>query len=311
MENFSDCKLVDINYSCGTSSHPRQFRKIDESLIADQKEPDITRYAHVAVRMNNHMIVFGGLTKNNDVDESAAAITFMSLNVIWLYDIDQKTWRKSVIHAKSSPTRRYLATAAAFRSEVYLFGGYKQFHPPVTNELWKLVKTGDTSFTWSEISTTKSASPSPRYAHSSWGRDNKLYIFAGCGYDPKGYLRNSRNFKVIDKENYYNNELLCYHLDSHKWENLLCKNDPPSPRAYAAVAVTGNSAWLYGGYINGQVFSDLYELHMKEQTWTQIIVESLSPSGQCAHTLTAATNDYFIAKWFTSGTRRKMRELPI
>ena len=189
--------------------------------------------------------------------------------------------------------RRYLASATVIGWDVYLFGGFATFdvHPRSTSELWKLSKTGEASFIWSQITTDQSASPSPRGGYNSWGLDNKVYIFAGCGSSPDGYLHNDKNFQLISDQGWYNNQLFNYHVDSQQWEMLKCKGDPPAPRAYAAVAVTGNSVWLHGGYINEQAFGDLYEFSIKEQTWTRIIVDSMEPRRQYAHTLTAMSND--------------------
>ncbi|EIE20692.1 hypothetical protein COCSUDRAFT_57261 [Coccomyxa subellipsoidea C-169] len=75
--------------------------------------------------------------------------------------------------------------------------------------------------------------PPPRYAHVSWQRDNKLYIFGGIN------VTRDNQFKPL-------NDLWVFDLKTLKWREL----DPvgvPSPRGHMGVACSGKRTVIVGG----------------------------------------------------------------
>ena len=239
------------------------------------------RFGHVAIHMDNYILVMGG----SDV----------SLHVIFMYNIYTEQWRKYVIPkqkpAPSSTT--WFGCAAVIGKECYLFGGFGGHHIETrTNALWKLFRTLSGYFSWMEIpSLNKLKTPSPRNGHNGWKFKNKLWIFGGICDLPtlNGYLSDYGDFRNFVHGGCVTNQLLCFNPSAKEWTNPKCAGNIPSPRAACAAAILEDTVCFYGGNNHNRVLNELYELSMESLSWTQVQTGGTKPQGCCFATLTAVT----------------------
>ena len=153
----------------------------------------LSLYGHVAVCVEHYILIFGGAWRDDREKR-----VLLSANVIWMYNLYTEQWRKNIIPTKESPHVAFGAYADVIESVVYMFGGSKDIPislMDMTNALWTLTRTSDGRFAWSEIVTTSNTdAPSPRCSHTGWKYLGNLWIFAGAGVSPVGYLNACGDF---------------------------------------------------------------------------------------------------------------------
>ena len=102
MASSDNCKLRKIFFR-GPSRNSLRVQEIDESCTVDVQP--IQRYGHNAVGMNDHVILFGGLARNDSKENNQTHVSFMSHRVIWLLNMSRNTWTtKCVIPTNTYPT---------------------------------------------------------------------------------------------------------------------------------------------------------------------------------------------------------------
>ena len=110
-----------------------------------------------------------------------------------------------------------------------------------------------------------------------WSWSNKAYFFSGWS-DNKGEDENAQDFQWEEEDvrgsvnggGGWHNALTCYCPKSNSWHWPKTKGRPPSPRAAAASAVVGDSAFVFGGRGRRGRMDDLHYLHMSSLTWTEV-----------------------------------------
>ena len=249
---------------------------------------------HVAVRVENHIIVFGGFDENFDL---------LSLRNIWMYNVYTEEWGKHVIRDGIIPPGAMCSGAVVIEGDIYMFGGSGHIHEPdnFTNAMWKLTRTPKCCFEWRKgKERVKKKAPSPRNGHSVWEYKGRLLTFGGGGPPLKGYLNNHGDFNGDD--HYYgtnpgqNNQLLCYYPLTEDWRNLKPSGTIPKPRASHASTISGDKVWIYGGYSTDpfRVYDELYQLNMVSLTWTKIQSGQLRPRCRKMCSLTAVTENQIV-----------------
>ena len=212
---------------------------------------------HVAVNMGHCIVAFG-----YDLLDQATCI---QVRVIFTYNLYTNQWRKHEMpQMQAAPGSVICACAAVIGLHAYMFGGCFLRDNRDTNSLWKLTIDPQGSFVWSEIITSSNEkAPSPRSGHSGWEYGLKLWIFAGRGPSPNGYLNENGDYF-----NGYNNQILCYNPPSEQWTNPRCHGSVPEPCAWQAATTHLGKAWVYGGQNSlVELFDDLYELHLNSCTY--------------------------------------------
>ena len=133
------------------------------------------RYGHVAVHMENCILVFGG----QELFHNPAH----SLRTMFMYNICTEQWGKHVIpEAKLAPPKTVFPCAVMIEGDIYMFGGWQCSGCWKTNALWKLTRTPTKCFKWSKIMfQERSKTPSPRYGHTGWEYAGQLWTFGGVG----------------------------------------------------------------------------------------------------------------------------------
>ena len=155
-------------------------------------------HGHVAIRLANCIIAFGG--KNKELEP-------FSHHVIWMYNLNTEHWGKHVIpHTKLAPPTTSYSCAVAIESDIYMFGGFVHEENNDTNTLWKLTVPSTGPFAWSKVIVkSKEKTPSPRCQHSGWESTGKLWTFGGVGLSIDGYLNEHGSFERFSCRN---NQLL-------------------------------------------------------------------------------------------------------
>ena len=249
-------------------------------------------HAHVAVRLANFIIAFGGMKE---------ACELLSLRVIWMYNVYTEQWRKHVIpDTELAPPTTTNSCAVAVGSDIYMFGGWVIVvgEKGYSNTLWKLTITSTGCIAWSKLIVKGQAkTPSPRSHQSIWENIGKLWTFGGVGTSPDGYLNEHGSFQP---GTWYNNQLLCFHIAKQEWKEVKSSGAKPEPRCGHATTTTNNKVWLYGGScvqnLSIWIFNDLYQLNMHSLVWTKIQTNQnqIKPQGLINHSFCAATDSKLI-----------------
>lgn len=253
--------------------------------MSDEKGPQNV-YGHVAVRLEDHILVFGGVFGNNFDN-----ITPASYAMIWMYNLYTEQWSKQTIpESVICPPSLFRACAVAIKENVFLFGGVNLLNGSFSNDLWNLCKSAEGLFTWCKVVTENLKLPSPRVTHSGWTYLGKMWIFGGYGPSIDRYLNDNGEFEQGRGDNGFNNQLLTFSPSCNEWINLECIGSIPPPCVSHASATIGEIVWLYGGCNAAIVFDDLYELNMSSLRWTHVQIGGTIPPGRTQCSLNAVTH---------------------
>ena len=146
------------------------------------------RSDHCAVSLGNFLIIFGGWPK---IGHGRARE--ISTRVIWTYNLYTEEWKKhGILNTSCVPEPFGSAVAVAIDKTIYTFGGRSIKSAKPRNAIWKLNKTNEGCFTWRfNKPQCKEKSPSPRADLAGWEYAGNLWIFAGLGDSPEGYLNDN------------------------------------------------------------------------------------------------------------------------
>ena len=234
---------------------------------------------HCAVSVDNFVIIFGGWD----------GVEPLSTHFIWIYNLYTEEWGNHVIPDSSCAPEPFIgAVAVAIDKIVYTFGGCTE-DLTVRNAVWKLSRTKGGGFSWSFYPQCKEKSPSPRDGHTGWEYAGKLWIFAGFGHSPEGYLNHHGDIEgsLMDASN---NQLLCFDPSNENWSNPQCSGSVPTPRCGHASAIIKDTVWLFGGH-NLNILGDIYELRMNSLTWNEIQTAQPRPKARACCTLSVTDNN--------------------
>ena len=236
---------------------------------------------HAAVRINNYIVVIGGISMFNDISQ----------DVIWTYNVYTELWRKHKIHGEIIPPPVKGPCATAIGPDIYMFGGIMLSPEHTDNELWKL-SISQRCFKWSRIDFQHDIKlPSPRKGHTGWE-------YAGCFWVFRGVGKAAENNYLCDHGIFLyglNNQLICFNPSTKKWTNPQCFGDVPSPRSTHHTAITDNKVWLYGGRNEFKVIlDDFFCFNMQSFVWTQIESGQMKPQKYVYPSLNAVSDRYLI-----------------
>ncbi|MBM4356514.1 MAG: hypothetical protein FJ096_00230 [Deltaproteobacteria bacterium] len=176
--------------------------------------------------------------------------------------------------------------AAALSSdgrELVMFGGDEAI--VVCGDTPKREHVGDTWIldvgcgAWTNLAVT---GPSPRARHSmvddpSRGR---ALLFGG-------------RFRASGKTGNYTlfNDVWSFDRSTRAWMELATTGTPPTPRANAAMALDGDTLWVFGGTtstsaLNFVPSNELHVLDLRDNVWTKIKASGPVPSARLFHALT-------------------------
>ena len=232
---------------------------------------NLVGYGHVAARLGNHIVVFGG---------RISGLFPMSTHWIMMYNIYTGQWREHIIPEKKDAPHPFTdAVAVGIGPQIYLFGGWVLRPYKETNQLWELTERKG-CYNWRRIYFSDDVKvPSPRRYHSGWGYAECLWIFGGS----VGSSGTQRNFLHEHGAFAYSmtNQLLCYNPSTQIWTNPQCLGAVPSPRSQHSSAIIKDKVWLFGGIDEDySKLDDFFQLDMESYTWTSIRTSQIAP-GKC------------------------------
>ena len=256
--------------------------------MADKTAP-LNKYLvnHLAVRMK-HCIVA--------ISSSSSSFVPASKSEFWTYNLWTEHWTKFLISNRERFPHFTGECGVAIGSVIYFCGG---------SLLWKLSRSTDDKFHWSRIHFKDcSEMPSPRSGHCGWQYIDKMWIFGGRGGSPFGYINGHGTFEGPTPMVKQNNQLLSYDPSIETWEVVACYGDTPSPRRWAAAALSNDQVWMLGGYdfFNNRL-DDIFNLNMLSFVWTKIGNDIYRPRlDPFSQTLTPITTNQLVLHSYGSST---------
>ena len=106
-----------------------------------------------------------------------------------------------------------------------------------------------------------------------WIWSNDAYFFSGWSDTVEQENARVEAFEWEEEDGRnsgWHNALTCYQPKSNSWHWPKTRGRPPSPRAAAAAAVVGDSAFVFGGRGKRGRMDDLHCLHLSSLTWTEV-----------------------------------------
>ena len=174
------------------------------------------------------------------------------------------------------PKHRHYPAIAVHKDTLYMLFGMM----PITMDRWDHYKDVHAldlnSWRWT---TLRPAGPQPQACShmSSWVYRGKIYCFGG----------------MVGHESIFTmtNQLFCYNTSTNSWELPASRGKIPSPRLNHSTFVTGDTAFVFGGYEEGSLTNDLFILDIVNMIWTEVhpsleTQACLGPGKRVKHTMT-------------------------
>ncbi|CAG8499846.1 6197_t:CDS:2 [Dentiscutata heterogama] len=221
------------------------------------------RAGHTHVNMGSIMIVFGGLTIEQKMDEN-------------LYALDTATKKWKQLSVQSPPRGRHGHSVTVIGTKMYIFGG--QTEESYSNELivFDMGMYNSSSANW-EFVTPKNPPPPGRTAHISCAYENKIYMFGG-----------------MDGDRCYN-DMWCYDINDNTWSQLSCNGLIPFPRKYHGATIVDGIIYIFGGTDEeGKELGDLTSFQISTQRWYMFQKMGPAPSPRYLHTMSAENEKIFV-----------------
>ncbi|CAG8759978.1 8625_t:CDS:2, partial [Dentiscutata erythropus] len=221
------------------------------------------RTGHTHVIMGSIMIVFGGLTLEQKMDDN-----------LYVLDIATKKWKQ--LSVQSPPRGRHGHSITVIGTKIYIFGG--QTEEGYSNELivFDMGIYNSSNATW-EFATPKSPLPPGRTAHISCAYEDKIYMFGG-----------------MDGDRCYN-DMWCYDINDNTWSQLSCIGLIPFPRKYHGATIVDGIIYIFGGTDQeGKELGDLTSFQISTQRWYMFQKMGPAPSPRYLHTMSAENEKIFV-----------------
>ena len=177
------------------------------------------RGSHVAVCLNNYIVVFGGCH---------TIFKPVTPRQVWEYNYYTEQWKAYTIpKGEIAPLGLVGSCATAIGADIYVFGGLTGRGWESTNDMWKLSRSTQKRFTCRTIEFHSDEKlPSPRNHHCSWEHRACLWVFGGLAGSPTGYLDDHGEFLDSGESN----QLLRFDPCNKRWTNPECFGTIPSPQ---------------------------------------------------------------------------------
>jgi len=262
-----------------------------------------SRSGHVSVAYGPCVYVWGGyheLHVDRWTDER-----YMPNYIIWIFNTFTREWTSQ--HCTGQLPKGSSGSCAVVHSHfMYLFAGFSEN----TSNLNSLYKLNLKTFVWSradglphddfdsEDEESKGPSfipppnsmPSRRDKFCGWVYENKLFFFGGFGpkldSDPS-FLKHDGSW-LADYTNSsalrgWNNQVVCFDLETQKWSSVATSGPRPLPRAAMAAAILHHSVYIFGGRHDDTRRADIHSLDLKKMEWSGELLGSSqgsAPSGR-------------------------------
>ncbi len=84
-----------------------------------------------------------------------------------------------------------------------------------------------------------------------------------------------------------------YCLDTGEWSPIECTQGPCARSNHTCV-VYGNSLYIFGGYLSGNCYNDMYEFDVEKAKWRKVKSEGQIPSERHSHTAVVSGKNMYI-----------------
>ena len=134
-----------------------------------------------------------------------------------------------------------------------------------------------------EVDNLRPAGPQPQACShmSTWVHDGRVYCFGGLV---------GRGIMFT-----HTNQLFCYNTSTNSWELPATRGKIPSPRRGHSTFVTGDTAFVFGGFAEGSITNDLFTLDLVNMIWTEVHppLDTRARGGPCvmSHNMTAISSE--------------------
>jgi N-acetylneuraminic acid mutarotase len=208
------------------------------------------RFAHSAAIINNKMVIFGGITDGNRIDED-----YQILNDIFEYNFEEDTFIECVTPSlKITPICGQ--AAISFEEEIYLFGGLLGKNKR-SNEVYKLKKSG--KYYQYETLPKSGNIPCDRAGSTMVEINSDLYITGG--YD---------GIHALD-------DIYQYSIKSQKWKRLDFVL-PLGLRLHSANLIKTKESFnliVFGGSgSEDEIFNQFFQIYLKPVKFLSNLLEN-------------------------------------
>lgn len=199
-----------------------------------------------------------------------------TFNDLWIFDLNEKTWNRPLMSGNYPPPKA-CASMVAYKSSLYIFGGWTHCSAYPLNQDWKLFDDlhefdiADNRWTLIKPSVDSSINCPPMAGHCASVINNQMLIYGGLLYYSQG-----SNFNPIC----VNKDIYIYNFDTNKWSKREVRNSDESPSArygHTQIVLDEHSLAVIGGCSSPKVlYNDIWILKMEtdEWYWRKVTIES-------------------------------------
>ncbi|CAE6429530.1 unnamed protein product [Rhizoctonia solani] len=213
----------DSDLPLGPERKPRHM-KVTASLVETTGEKPSPRSGHNSALAGGLLVVWGGVT--SIVDGKSAPPDDNSV-----YTLNMTTHRWTKLDIQPAPSARTRHAACIYGNHFIVFGGRLNSREYL-NDLWRIdLWSPQGTLKWEQIELDPwGRLPRKRAWHTMVTFREKLYVFGGANY-----------------ASLYN-DTWCFDMATRVWTELSCTG--PTPRAYRAAALVGDTVYIFGGMDN-------------------------------------------------------------
>ena len=220
--------------------------------------------------VDGQIVVFGGAIEKTIARNYTLISTDASNRLIWTRTWENDCWIPYTIpRCQVAPFRTRNASVVAINKDLYMFGG--EIGPCVTNALWKLCRTKENKYSWTQVmaeNENRSAQPSPRKCAAAWEFDDKLWAFGGYGMPFDLYIHDNKAiFRVVDGLYGRHNQLICFDPSTGKWNIPDTSGKVPHPQEHIYTAKVQDKVWAHN-----LVCNSMHVLDLRTLVWSSVMV---------------------------------------
>ncbi len=246
-----------------------------------QNKPD-ARSGHVMAYLGqNTILVYGGMTYNQEKSDEKGEDVYTYSSDTWEYNLENKLWSDYTIKPnvndenliygkemqiyKNPPVRIRTAMDRIADGKAVMFGGLaiEENSTYYIDDTW-IYNTN--THLWSNVEIQDSLKPKARYNHSIAYLEEGKVIMYGGGYEVRGEIESLSDLWVFD-------------INSMMWSQVEVDGEKPEERQLHSMTNIGKGKILmFGGVRWGKPVNDVWVYDYNSNSWSEILIEGISPS---------------------------------
>lgn len=186
-----------------------------------------------------------------------------------VFSPESRTW--SSLQTRDGPPATFGQTATVVGPIMWLFGGFQDSEPPVSDTMWAF---NFSTNLWSAQVPTES--PTPRFWHTAvflpnLGEEGVIAIYGGAATFPF-------NNMVLG-------DLWFWDVKALTWQQQTLPLLLPRANHAACYSPSSGTMYVYGGFSSSGVLSDLWRFDPTGLVWSEIAAQTASPGPRAGHAL--------------------------